>query len=271
MKTFTREIALVDSSFKKYAKLLKTKTWQSTDISHRPEAQMMEIINVHFGAAMLSEDLDDYRQDIKPNIPWADRHFILERASGKPINPGETWKEWPYANSANNFLEEDGKFSHTYAERYWPKDASDWQELKVDDPPPMLGIRYWYGDLGDVIKLLQSDPYTRQAYLPVWFPEDTGVVHGKRVPCSLGYHFLVRDGRLNIYYPIRSCDYIRHFRDDIYLTVRLGLWILQQLRKLDPFWNDVTLGRFTMWIGSLHCFINDYRKLYPDVKIAQHQ
>ena len=66
-----------------------------------------------------------------------------------------------------------------------------------------------YGDLDDVVTLLTNDPLTRQAFLPMWFPEDTGVVHGTRVPCSLGYHFMQRDGRLSITYYIRSCDIVR--------------------------------------------------------------
>ena len=31
---------------------------------------------------------------------------------------------------------------------------------------------------GDVIDLLEREPFTRQAYLPIWFPEDTGAFHG---------------------------------------------------------------------------------------------
>jgi hypothetical protein len=69
---------------------------------------------------------------------------------------------------------------------------------------------------------------------------------------------MMREDKLDINYHIRSCDFIRHFRDDIYLTVRLQLWVLEQCRKLNPQWDDVTLGRFDMQIGSLHVFRNDY-------------
>jgi hypothetical protein len=82
-----------------------------------------------------------------------------------------------------------------------------------------------------------------------------------RIPCTLGYWFVLRNGKLNMTYYIRSCDYVRHFRDDIYLAVRLQLWVLQQVQQLalahadhgeyEP-WLDVTPGTFTMHIGSLH-------------------
>jgi len=116
-----------------------------------------------------------------------------------------------------------------------------------------------------VVKLLVSDPYTRQAYLPVWFPEDTGG-GSKRAPCTIGYHFLMRDGRLDVNYHIRSCDYVRHFRDDLYLTARLLLWVIDRCRTMDERWMDVLPGKFLMQIGSLHVFRNDYQMLFKGGK-----
>jgi hypothetical protein len=69
----------------------------------------------------------------------------------------------------------------------------------------------------------------------------------------------MRNGFLHVHYPIRSCDFFRHFRDDIYLCVRLTLWLIEQLAERNPVWANVQPGFFSMWIGSLHMFINDYR------------
>lgn len=133
----------------------------------------------------------------------------------------------------------------------------------------MEGIRYRYGDLNDVVSLLAKEPYTRQAYLPVFFPEDTGAHHGERVPCTLGYHFLLREGKLHINYFIRSCDYLRHFRDDVYLAGRLCQWIVHQLIVKEAWtgateqalWGNVTPGTLTMFISSLHVFEGDLPKM----------
>ena len=73
----------------------------------------------------------------------------------------------------------------------------------------MMGIRFSYGDFNDVLDLLEKEPFTRQAFLPIWFPEDTGCHHGERVPCTIGYHFMRRGNFLSVVYMIRSCDYIR--------------------------------------------------------------
>ncbi len=265
--TFKDAIASIDNNMRHHSQPVHTERWQATDIKNNPAAEMRELMYVEFRVPMQGFRLDYYRDQIKPNLPWADDHFEKERVSGHPINPGTTWKQWPYAHSASNHLTEDRvKFSHSYAERYWPKYANqtaDGTPEEGDRVTHRKGVRYYYGDLEDVVHLLGREPLTRQAYLPVWFPEDTGAVHRERVPCTLGYHFMQRAGYFHVYYPIRSCDYLRHFRDDLYLTTRLTLWVLERLRKEYPEgWAKTVPGLFMFWAGILHCFINDWRKLY---------
>lgn len=267
------------------SRIVRNDTWQGTDVSSKPEMVTHELSHVSFQVdldSMMRNELGQLRgntigvlqYDIKPNLPWADDHF-LERVCGYPINPGTEWANWPYGTSASRFLDGRGKFNHNYMERYWPRHAGIIDEPTVDATAfkyamsceeegrwaTHRGILYEYGDLDDVIKLLAGDPFTRQAYLPVWFPEDTGG-GSKRAPCTLGYHFLMRDGKIDVDYHIRSCDYVRHFRDDIYLTCRLLLWVLERAGEVNPqVWRGVRPGKFVMHIGSLHCFVNDYQML----------
>lgn len=256
------------------AKLLKAApvpvaSWQSM----KAPQPMPEVLNYSFTLDLPPTiRLETYQEAFRPNLPWADRHFVGERVSGEPLNPGATWREWPYAASANTHRREgevDPQFDHSYAERYWPKKAGQSPDGRIgmqSGIPPNFchhGIRFRYGDLGDLINLLGQDPLTRQAYLPVWFPEDlAAAVDTKRVPCTLGYHFIRRNDRLHCVYPMRSCDFVRHFRDDVYLTVRLLLWILTTMRyKFPETWKDVMPGTFTMHITSLHMFESDRKTL----------
>lgn len=239
--------------------------WQSRDVRNKPEMITREILFFSFKIAVMGEDLKAIAKDIGPNLPWADDHFE-ERVGGEPLNPGVQWANWPWGNSASSFRNlPGGKFSHTYMERFWPKFA-DWTQggkLRDNDEVPQetrSGIRSAYGDLSDVVSHLRAHPLSRQAYLPVWFPEDTGVAHGERVPCTLGYHFVMRDGFLHTRYDIRSCDIVRHFQDDVYLAIRLKLWLLSRLRELDPAWKKVQPGFLDMNITSLHAFKNDVQK-----------
>ncbi len=56
--------------------------------------------------------------------------------------------------------------------------------IDIDDTHPLplanRGIRYRYADLHDVIDTLNKDPLTRQAYIPIWFPEDGSAMPGRK-------------------------------------------------------------------------------------------
>ncbi len=280
-RSFTYAFERLRQEFIYKAETVHTERWQGADISKKPEMVTDELLNARISVDLRGQEKPHvWQDDIKPNLPWADNHF-LERVSGEPLNPGVEWANWPYGKSAAGFRNEHGQFNHSYMERLWPKFAgmTDKGELKETncDPDyvkvyhdnlqlgdlawelkkPHRGIRWAYGDLRDLVQLLASEPLTRQAWIPLFFPEDTGIGDGGRKPCTLGYHFMMRNGHLNVYYPLRSCDYVRHMRDDCYLAVRLLLWILEQCRSLNPAWNDVTPGLYTMHMTSLHIFAND--------------
>jgi hypothetical protein len=196
----------------------------------------------------MSPDIKEIGEQIKPNFAWADEHFE-ERVSGLPLNPPPSHVRWPYAQKNNEEFGGLEKFSHTYPERIWPKFASEIPNSK------MSGIRYEYGDFNDVVELMSREPFTRQAFLPIWFPEDTGSVTGERVPCTIGYHFIRRGDWVHVVYYIRSCDFFRHFRDDIYLCAKKVFWLIEKLKEKDPEnWNNVKPGMLTMHITSLHAW-----------------
>jgi len=231
------------------------------DVSTRPEFDTRELSNVvlTMNAPTLK---DDAQRDLEPNLPWAEDHF-QERVGGKPLNPAPSEAWWPFAQQGNKEHKDGMVFSHTYPERMWPKHASEQGHVNTWEST-IQGIRYDYGDLGDLVNLLVRDPFTRQAYLPIWFPEDTGAVDAQRVPCSLGYHFIRRGVYLDCQYYMRSCDLFRHFTDDVYMAVRLMQWVCQSLWEHDdqlreqyyPF-----VGTLTMYISNLHCFRGDEYRL----------
>ncbi len=250
MKTFyypSHAIKWTKERLSDHGYVVKTEKWQGIDA---PD-DMYEVMN-HSFQMFIPRSMEELIDEVKPNLPWADEHF-LERVGGLPVNPPPSHVNWPFAQKNNAQFGGTTRFSHTYPERIWPKTATaDPNELPIQNHK---GIRFDYGDLGDVIDLLEKEPFTRQAFLPIWFPEDTGVTHGERVPCTIGYHFMRRDKFFHISYFIRSCDYIRHFRDDIYLAIRKLMWILDELKKRDPEgWKNVVPGYYSMHIISLHCF-----------------
>jgi len=248
--------------------------WQSIrgDI---PQSRTIELQDINF-RIQIPDSIASLQMAVKPTLPWAEDHF-LERVSGEPLNPPPSASYWNRnqdavdvhrtVKEAVGYKQYEMKYSHTYPERFWPKSAGTVQY--TEHPYHHKGIRFLYGDLNDVVSLLAKSPLTRQAYLPVWFPEDTGAVHGERVPCTLGYHFLLRGGRLHVYYFIRSCDFLRHFRNDVYLAARLCQWMINAVYRAyqrkdalaHPNFVDVRPGNLIMQISSLHVFEAERKRL----------
>lgn len=248
-----------------YAPEVHMGQWQSQSV----QQTTYELQNVTISFPIWNT-VERNQAEYEPNLPWAEDHF-LERVSGEPLNPPPSEAWWPYAQQGNAEHKSGQIFSHTYPERMWPKWAGpEYEEMASSNWvawEPMRGVRFEYGDLADVVQMLAKDPSSRQAFLPIWFPEDTGAAHGERVPCTLGYHFLLRK-QLNVTYFIRSCDFFRHFRDDAYMAARLGQWMVEQLSDdkvvgdLVPY-KPYETGHLTMHIVSLHMFEPDKMRMRP--------
>ena len=246
--TFDGAIGAAYDALKNWGQDVPVARWQGVDT----KGTFRELLFFNFSVPVdRTGGLDSLREEIKPNLPWADDHFA-ERVGGKPTNPGEAYKWWPHwMDDMATLSLVDGKFSHTYQERLWPS------ERRADEDGVLgtyrrRGAYGVAGNLYDVVKLLRKDPLTRQAYVPIWYPEDTGATHGARVPCTIGYFFIQRNGKLHMRYHIRSCDFNRYFRDDIYMAVRLQLWMVGQLH------HPVMPGNFLMDIDSLHVLGRDF-------------
>lgn len=242
-------IRIIYSLLLEKGKEVEAGKWQGTDDF---KDEIMKVIpNFNFKAKCPAAEqrlleLTDADKD------WVREHFE-ERVSGEPTNPGESYKRWPYAKfkTGDNFIKQ-GQFSHTYQERFWPKVANPL--MLGSQPIPQMGIRFELGDLKDLITGLKLNPLTRQAYLPIFFPEDTKAsLDGERVPCTLGYYFYMWDDKLNINYYIRSCDAYRHLRNDIYFTGRLLQYVANEIGK--------EAGDLNFFCANLHVFKNDIYNL----------
>jgi len=246
----------------RFLEILPTKAnkWQSLDVSTKAEMAPRAIWHEVF-QYRIPLSSTQLAQETKANLPWAEDHF-QERIGGSPLNPPPSEAWWPYAQQGNELVKTQGeKFSHTYPERFWPKYVGSNSE-------PLKGIRFNYGDFRDVLNQLVKDPTTRQAFLPIFFPEDTGAVHGERVPCTLGYQFNLHQHKLLITYFIRSCDFVRHFRDDVYMAGRLAQEVSIHLGNNGVQVDDIIL---TMHIVNFHVFEGDLHLLSTLANQATYQ
>jgi len=171
-------------------------------------------------------DRDDYIDRLELSSIWIQEEF-KERVNKQSLNPGSAWafrhEVW------KEFLQRNDRFSYTYSERFH------------------LGNQFHR-----VFEELRIRPNTRQAVIAIFNPIlDTEKMGGfQRIPCSLSYQFLVRNGQLEIIYSMRSCDFFTHFPYDQLLAIQL-------LERMGTRLNR-TCSRFTHIIGSLHGFRKDF-------------
>lgn len=220
--------------------VVRPATMQDKYVKGNPDYETRELQNYSYCL------LDAKSQDI-PGVsqPWADAEF-KERVTDpwrrdrggrrilfpapKFINPGGAWKlrkeVW------TEYLHE-GKMAYTYNELIWNND----QVTKV-------------------INRLKEDPDSRQLWISLWNPDkDPDFLGGvSRVPCSLGYGLQVRDGKLNLHYVMRSCDFATHFRNDVYLAIRFLEWVAGK--------TGYPVGSFTHTIFSLHVYNKDVEGVF---------
>lgn len=109
-------------------------------------------------------------------------------------------------------------------------------------------MRRWRGrvdQLDQVRQLLARDPDSRQAVIQLFDPERDTCGH-RDVPCTLGYRFFLRGGRLHMHTTMRSQDLWLGFPYDIFAAT-----VLQELLAG---WLAVDLGEYHHFVDSLHLY-----------------
>jgi len=212
---------------------VSTQTMQDVWVAGDPDYETTELQNYDY--AVTYPQLDD----LNPTQPWADAEFE-ERVSGVPRNPGEAWKlrqeVWePFREDYT------GEFAYTYAERMTQR---AYRANEIEERT----------QLNQLVYNLDKYPDNRNHVLSIWGSLDLWRVGKHRVPCSLSYHFLKRDGALMMSYQQRSADFVTHLVNDIYLAAKLQQWVANKLN-----W---TVGRFTHVIGSLHAYKKDLQNVF---------
>lgn len=199
---------------------VQVETMQDKYVADNPEYLTKELIAYSY-AIRDTSDKDELLKAFgkEKGIAWAEAEFA-ERIGQQKLNPGGAYKirddVW------NEFIHE-GKFSYTYSER--------------------LGDQ-----IEKVINTLKENRTCRNGIMAMWdLNIDIDRIGGKqRVPCTMYYQPLIRNGRLNMIYNIRSNDLYEHWAYDVWLAIRLQEYIAEQV--------GVEVGTFYQFIGSLHSY-----------------
>lgn len=243
MRIYTNAQEMVEEVKRDLAEMgivVRPATMQDKYVKGNPDYETKELQNYSYCL------LNAKSQDI-PGVtqPWADAEFeervtdpwerdwegkrILFQAPNF-INPGEAWK---LREEVWSEYMHDGKLAYTYNELLWNNDQ-----------------------LTKIMNRLKEDPDSRQLWISLWNPDkDPDFLGGvSRVPCSLGYGLQVRDGKLNLHYVMRSCDFVTHFRNDVYLAIKFLEWVAEK--------TGYPVGDFTHTMFSCHVYNKDIQGVF---------
>ena len=201
--------------------LVHPDTMQNKNVKGDPAYDTLEVQNYTFAILDTSD-----KSDCIDNQEWCKQEF-LERINPETCNPGKAWllrkSTW------EPFLNERGEFDYTYSER-----------MNLFD------------QITRVINELKENPDTRQAIIHINIPSDCKVWRKNRIPCSMYYQLMIRRGKVDIIYNMRSSDFDTHFKNDIWLASELRNYISEEI--------DRQPGLFHMNVGSLHRYRNYTKK-----------
>lgn len=112
-------------------------------------------------------------------------------------------------------------------------------------------IRRWQGridQLDEVRKLLVKEPMSRQAVIQIFDPAID--YQGFRdVACTLGHHFLLRDGYLHMFTTMRS--------QDVWLGLPYDIFTNTLLQEMLAGWVGAKPGNYYHKVDSLHLYVRD--------------
>lgn len=219
------------------------------ELGIRVQPETMQDLWVAENPEFLTKELQNYMYQVtKPDhteiegvhAAWVEKEW-RDRLAGD-LNPGHAWKErkdvWEQflEKPKNDYVTPSGQrpyghFSYSYSER--------------------MGGNY----LQSIITELKVHPNSRQLYLPVWDRLVDWRRRGKRrVPCSLGYWFVMRNDKVHLTYMMRSCDLFTHFANDVALASIMLKYVADE--------TDHGVGSLTHFIGSLHVYQRDVETIF---------
>lgn len=218
---------------------------QNLDVKNDEDFKTKELIAEQYCLVNLP---DEERLFIFSNSKdWADaEHEERILPSRYFINPGEAYKL--REDLWKTFLNEEGSFDYTYNERIsYPIFPTG---FRSNDAIPTID---W------IICELRKNPDTRQAIIPIFHNTDLDNIGGiRRVPCSMYYQLFIRTNPagnkvLHLIYSQRSCDFVTHFGNDVYLAWKMKDYLAGEL--------NIQPGYLYHNINSMHSYKKDWDQL----------
>ncbi|GAA1613744.1 hypothetical protein GCM10009733_007340 [Nonomuraea maheshkhaliensis] len=115
-------------------------------------------------------------------------------------------------------------------------------------------LRSWDGNIDQIaqaLATLRGDPDSRRAVIQLYDPARDAGGH-RDVPCTLGYRFHLRQGRLHMATTMRS--------NDLWTGLPYDIFAATTLHELMAGWLEAELGDYHHHVDSLHLYDSDLDK-----------
>ena len=116
----------------------------------------------------------------------------------------------------------------------------------------ILGKKYGFSQIEQIIELLKKDPLSRRAVLNISDPSINRITT-KDMQCTVCLQFLLRNNKLYCTTYMRSNDIWFGLPYDVVYFTFLQKYIASQL--------EVGLGTYTHFVGSMHMYLKDEEKI----------
>jgi thymidylate synthase len=141
------------------------------------------------------------------------------------INPPMMYDYRPELYNQHYDVQEDGRIQYMYGTR--------WQE---------------FNQLNSVYQRLRDNPNSKKAVMTIFMPYDNDPAR-KDSPCTTQYHFLHRNGKLDMTVMMRSWDFFGGWKYDF----KLSSFMQQSLSS----WLGMEPGKLAVYATSLHYYARD--------------
>lgn len=104
-----------------------------------------------------------------------------------------------------------------------------------------------------VLRLLQADPDTKRAAMPIMRPDELSDLANPDVSCTLALHFMLRGGRLHATTYMRANDAVVGLLGDVFAFTFLQEYAARRL--------GVPVGTYAHHVGSMHINVADLERV----------
>lgn len=180
------------------------------------------------------------------------RNVSFSIPGGKVLSENPYHKPFPFW-AISESLSELLNLSRPIMERYDPSRMDESYVMTPDRMPCYSYGERWHvhNQVMNIFNRLNTNPTSKRAFMAIYSGHDTELGRPD-IPCTIGHHFDIRDGKLDVAAHMRSWDFFAGNIYDVFLASVLQKSFVSWLRHGNL--KDLEPGRLHFYGNSLHYY-----------------